>query len=301
MERWTFMVALAVVLVACGDDDDTPSESCGTACDGGSRDAAVSPVGAGGASAGAGGRGGSGAGGRGGSGGTTPAADASTDPDPTDSDAGAGPADAATADPDASTDPDSSVMPLPMTGDQLSVCDEPSDCDMGFGCYDVGPGQGFCTTVCEEDKDCKDLDGADYSCSDDGLCEVDCGRGPPGAEKCPEGLVCLQVSGPGPGGVRNRCKYSASAGTDGDAFSACSLPEDCDDGLQCVGALLTIPGYCTHACTAAAECSAKPSSGSIEPSCMADTCVLSCAGNADGCPTGMACIETPLFSQCTYE
>ena len=269
------MIGFAVLLVACGDDDDA-SNICVKACDGGTRDGAVGPGGGGGSSAGAGGRGGAGASGRGGSGGTAPAADAGMEPEPP-------------------------TNPLPMNGDQLSVCDAPADCDKDFGCYDLGPGQGFCTRTCKGDKDCKDIAGATYSCSDDGLCEVDCSGGPPGVDKCPEGLVCTQVSGPGPGGIQSRCKYSASAGTNGNAFSACSLPADCDDGLQCVGAFLTVPGYCTHACTAVAECSERPASGTVVPSCMANACVLSCAGDRDGCPTGMACVETPLFSQCAYQ
>jgi hypothetical protein len=193
-------------------------------------------------------------------------------------------------------------MPLPMTGEQLAVCTQPSDCDPGLGCYDAaGPGQAFCTSECKADKDCADLKGADYSCSPDGLCEVDCGGGPPGADKCPNGLVCLQVSGPGPGGIRNRCKYSTSAGTNGNAFSPCSLPEDCDDGLQCLGAFLTVPGYCTHACTETADCTMQPGSGAISASCLANTCVLSCEADRTGCPDSMTCVETPLFSQCAYQ
>jgi hypothetical protein len=199
MERWTFMIAFAVLLVACGDDDDDAASTCGNACDGGTRDGAVPSGGTGGSRAGAGG-GGSGTSGRGASGGSGPAADASTgDPDPIDGDGGD--ADGSTAGPDAGMDPEP-----PMTGDQLSVCGEPSDCSMGLGCYELGPGQGFCTRTCESDKDCKSIAGAEYTCSDEGLCEVDCGKRPE-ADNCPEGLVCSEISGPGAGGISNRCTY----------------------------------------------------------------------------------------------
>ena len=235
-------------------------------------------------------------------------------------DAGASAMDAATADSGAGTEPapdagadtgstpiDSGtnmkpeVMPPPMTGDQLSICDEPSDCNPDLGCYTAGPGRGFCTRTCQDHVDCTDLGGANYTCSDDGLCEIDCSGGPPGVEKCPEGLICVQISGPGTGGVRNRCKYPASAGTSGDPFSACSVSAECDDGLECVGAFLTIAGYCTHACTESNECTERASSGTIEPACQTNVCALDCSADPEGCPDGMTCVETPLFSQCTYE
>jgi hypothetical protein len=310
-------IALAGTLIACGDDDDAArrctdagallecsceqgvhgTQLCGadgglSACSCGAAhgDAAVSRDG-GHPKSDAGTRDG------GGSGSPATGSDASSGQPSGDSDGGK--EDGAVA--DAGMGSESATMPLPMTGDQLSVCSQPSDCDPGFGCYDVGPGQAFCTLECTADKDCKGIAGAVYSCSADGMCEVDCGGGPPGVDKCPEGLVCMQVSGPGPGGARNRCKYSASAGTNGNAYSACSVPEDCDDGLQCVGAFLTIPGYCTHACTDISECTEQPSTGAITPSCLATACVLSCADDPTGCPDGMVCVETPLFSQCAYQ
>jgi hypothetical protein len=216
MGHWTFALAFTltgVLVVACGDDDDGSAATCTTDCDGGIRDSAIT-TGGGGSRADAGGQGGTSATGKGGSGGTAPAADASSgDPDPGGSDGGSsdGSVPGSPGDRDANVEPD----PLPMTGDQLSVCGAPADCDMNFGCYDVGPGRGFCTAVCENDNDCKEIDGADYSCSADGLCEVECGGGPRGSERCPEGLVCTQVTDTGPGGLRNRCKYPASPGADG--------------------------------------------------------------------------------------
>jgi hypothetical protein len=293
-------LAAATMLLACGDDDDDAAARCAdgaAACPDQGRDGGAAG-GGGAAGVDAGGRDRDGGAGRGGaSGSSAPARDGGGGAASGDDAGGEDP----TAGRDASTDPEPPTMPLPMTGDQLSLCSAPSHCDMGFGCYDEGPGRAFCTAVCEVDKDCKDIAGATYTCSDNGLCEVDCGGGPPGVEKCPDGLVCMLVSGPGPGGVRNRCKYSVSAGTSGEAFSPCSLPADCDEGLQCVGSFLTIPGYCTHACTETSECSAQPSSGAIEASCMVNACVLSCVDDPDGCPAGMACVETPLFSQCAYQ
>ena len=102
----------------------------------------------------------------------------------------------------------------PRAGAQLSLCDEPSDCDADLSCYDTGPGQGFCTRTCKGDADCVELEGADYTCSADGLCEIDCG-GPAGGEKCPEGLICVQISGSGgAGGVRKRCNYAPASTPD---------------------------------------------------------------------------------------
>jgi len=185
-------------------------------------------------------------------------------------------------------------------GDQLAACTGDDACDPELGCYDDGPGTGFCSARCEDDTDCADIDGAEYTCSEGGLCEIRCEPGPEGALACPEGTTCTQVSGPGPGGLQLRCKYPAVAGS-GEAYAACLMPDDCDDGLECVGALLAIPGYCTQSCEESAECAMQPSSGSIEPSCELNTCVLACADDPEGCPDGMTCVETPLFSGCAYQ
>jgi hypothetical protein len=319
------VLALVAIVAACGDDDDAVAGgSCMDAgaarecrCDGGASGVqhcsadgklgACSCDGKGGAAA-SGGSGGhpsrdGGAIAGGGSDASEPVRDAggAGDAGQDTSDSDGGPGDAATAS-DAAMEPEPTTMPLPMTGEQLAVCTQQSDCDPGLGCYDAeGPGRAFCTRECTVEKDCADLKDADYTCSPDGLCEVDCGGGPPGVDRCPEGLVCMQVSGPGPGGIRNRCKYSTSAGTSGAAFSPCSVPEDCADGLQCLGAFLTVPGYCTYACTKTADCTTQPSSGAISASCLANTCVLSCEADMTGCPDGMTCVETPLFSQCAYQ
>jgi hypothetical protein len=150
-----------------------------------------------------------------------------------------------------------------------------------------------------------DLAGAEYTCSDDGLCEVQC-ENLEDRDSCPEGLSCTLVSGPGPGGFQFRCKYSENAGQSGsgEAWSACLAAGDCDDGLECVGAFGPIPGYCAQACAESAECTAEPDSGDIEPTCeqigptpSARACALDCSGDAEGCPDDMVC---GFGSRCVY-
>lgn len=71
-----------------------------------------------------------------------------------------------------------------------------------------------------------DLSGATYTCSDDDLCEVECDSFQD-TTSCPEGLTCMQVGGPGPGGFGFRCKYSETAGqAGGEIYGACSGTED---------------------------------------------------------------------------
>jgi hypothetical protein len=193
---------------------------------------------------------------------------------------------------------------LPMDGEQLAVCTDEQDCDDGLGCYAEGGGQDFCTATCSNDDDCQGLGGAEYTCSDDGLCEVVCAVGD--SSSCPEGMTCLQTSGPGPGGLQFRCKYSTAAGSAGGAFDPCSTGADCEDGLQCVGAFAAIPGYCTGECEDTDECTEQPSSGSIEPTCIGTTplpaspsmCLLDCSDDADGCPDDMTC---GIGGRCTYQ
>jgi hypothetical protein len=314
------IAVLCVSLFACsGDDDDEQAASClrdasagdelECACDDGGvgvqRCRADGKLGecdceGSGGSAGSSGSGGSagsaGRSGAGGSGGSDSGSggdeDAGSDPEVTE---------------DAGQSADGGGSELPTDGDQLAVCEEDGDCGDDLACYDPGPGQHFCTRTCAETADCAQLTGAEYTCSDDGLCEVRC-ENVLDTESCPDGLSCTLVRGPGggQGGPQFRCKYSENAGQtgDGEAWSACLAPDDCDDGLECVGAFGPIPGYCTQACEESDECSEEPESGDIEPTCgqvgpmpSATACVLDCSDDAEGCPDDMMC---GIGERCVY-
>ena len=287
----------------CGDDDDGGQACTGDDCTTGTRDAAATRGDSG--SLGSGTRdAGDRSPGSGGStatpvrdaGGGTSTTAAGGEPAAPAKDASAS-ADAA---PPAMTDAGTMEPPPgqpPKDGDQLSLCAKPADCDKDLGCYMVGRGQGFCTAKCDTDEDCEMLEGAEYTCSPEGLCKIDCRSTPPSAAQCPEGLLCMPVSEPGAGRIEQGCKYPASAGTDGRAYSACSAPADCMEGLQCTAAAgASMPGHCSPACMRAAECR-RPRTGTIVPSCEAELCVLSCADAPEGCPDGMSCVAT----RCAYQ
>jgi hypothetical protein len=274
----------------CGDDGNLGECDCGGESSGGS--------GTGSGRAGSGGNGGrsgsGGSGGRSGNGGSTGSAGdgGSSGTGGSDEDGGVDPG---TTDGGAGTDAGGGTT-LPTDGDQLSVCEGDSDCDTGFSCFMEGGGQHFCTADCENTADCEGIEGANYTCSPDNQCEVVCA--PANSDSCPDGLICMMVSGPGPGGIQYRCKYSENAGQvgSGAAYTACADTGDCDDGLECMGGFGIIPGQCARACEAPADCTDQPSSGSIEPTCEmisampgSEMCVLDCSGDAEGCPDGMIC------------
>lgn len=297
------LACMVATWAGCGDDDD--GQACtGTDCDVGKRDAAATR----------------------GDGGPT-SEPAATDPDPakpssdsgspppvgTPSDAGGSPASDAGDEPaptdDAATPTDAGSMQEPdppgEDGDQLSACTKRNDCDKELGCYAVGPGRGFCTAKCDTDRDCAALAGAEYTCSSEGLCKIDCRRAGPGDVMCPDGLLCTVLVEPGmpmgdpgmPPAERLGCKFppndpdpDPAPQNDGRAFSTCSAADDCNAGLQC-----SALGYCSPVCERAATCR-RPRSGVIMPTCEEQRCVLSCTDKPEGCPNGMTCVD----AHCAY-
>ena len=296
------LACMAATWTGCGDDDD--GEACtGSDCDVGKRDAAATRADSG-----------------------PDSQPGAMDPDPakpssdsgspppasTPSDAGGNPASDAGGEPapgdDAATSTDAGNMEEPdppsEDGDQLSVCTRRNDCAKDLGCYAVGPGRGFCTARCDTDRDCEALAGAEYTCSSEGLCKIDCRRAGPSDEMCPDGLLCTMLVEPGmpmgdpgmPPAERLGCQYPPAADpganpeSDGRTFSACSVADACNDGLQCTAA-----GYCSPTCDRPADCK-RPRSGSIVPTCEEQRCVLSCGDKPEGCPNGMTCVD----AHCTY-
>jgi len=230
---------------------------------------------------------------------------------------------------------DGPVVPLPKDGDQLAVCASGVDCNMGLDCYNTaGPSQGFCTKVCATDDDCKGVSGGAYTCQlPQGVCAIKC----TGTDdtNCPAQMACQQIGGGGgfgtggfggppfgtggfgggTGGVgapapaaNFQCTYPEGAGiVKAAAWEPCMsmTSADCKTGAVCsgIGANQGGSGYCSPTCMTNDDCTAKPASGAIMPTCVSATgsfggapqmrCVLDCASNSDGCPTGMSCV-TPM-------
>lgn len=71
-------------------------------------------------------------------------------------------------------------------GTLFSRCVFELACDDDLTCY--GDRMGYCTESCEEDDDCTDHGGVDFTCSDQ-QCRVDCGASGTAGE-CPAPLAC---------------------------------------------------------------------------------------------------------------
>jgi hypothetical protein len=219
------------------------------------------------------------------------------------------------------------VQPLPMDGNQLSVCTmAQGDCNRGFACYSpVGAGQGFCSKVCNMDSDCAGLapTGTKYSCPPAGgpggtrVCEIAC-MNTMDTTTCPKDMACMvsgMTGGGGPGGGGGMstyaCKYTATAGMPpGTAkeWESCMRTSECLADLTCVGGTPAFgmtaarPGHCSKSCMMTADCTNKPSGGTINPTCVqsglgmtggpAMVCALNCAMAMMACPTGMSCVAS---------
>lgn len=223
--------------------------------------------------------------GAGGTGGTpTPSSDAGMMP----ADGGATPA------VDAGGTP---VGTLPTDGNQLAVCADGRDCNKGLDCYQAGGGVDFCTAACTDDTGCMALDGADWTCSPDDLCEVAC-DGQDDNMSCPDGLVCTRVGGGGITPTTFRCKGSEAAVPPTPAFASCMSNMACGMGRICIGAGMGRTGYCSTSCMEDDDCTAlTTTSGNLTASCefggfamgLTSNCALNCDRDADKCPDGMMC------------
>ena len=200
---------------------------------------------------------------------------------------------------DAGGDAGSPVTLLPTDGNQLSVCAGGRDCNKGLDCYQAGGGVDFCTAACTADTDCAKLAGADWTCSPDGLCEVEC-AGATDTMSCPDGLECTRTGGFGPAAFR--CKGADSAvvpPTATPAFGSCMSSMACGTGRICVGAVMGRTGFCSETCMDDADCTAlTTSSGNLKATCefggilmmtLTSNCALKCESPTDKCPDGMKC------------
>jgi hypothetical protein len=77
---------------------------------------------------------------------------------------------------------------------QSAACTTANDCEDGLACYAMN----HCTVECDDDNDCDDLDGAEYTCSSMGQCRVECADD----DDCPDGLSCESLGGGGGGILR---------------------------------------------------------------------------------------------------
>jgi hypothetical protein len=206
----------------------------------------------------------------------------------------------------------------------------------------AGPSQGFCTKVCGSDDDCKGLSGGTYACQmPQGACAITCAGADdascPAQMTCQQigagfggfgsggfgagfgtggfggGPFGTGGFGGGTGGVGAapaasfQCTYPDGAGiTKAAAWGECTsmTSADCESGAVCSGitASPSGTGYCSPTCMSDDDCSAKPASGAITPTCIAAggfggapqmRCVLDCTTNTDGCPSGMSCVPQP--------
>jgi hypothetical protein len=338
LERW-FVAAVATVVIGCGGGSKKPAACpmgttagkvlpcmCGTktgtqSCQANMTltDCVCSGADAGTAGTGGSGSGGSSSGGASGSGGSGGSGGSSS------GSGGSGSGGSSAS--DAGSSGSSGGSTLPMDGNQLSVCTHvQGDCNKGLGCTGyTPPGQGFCTKTCAMDADCMSLSGAKYTCpAGAGLCVISC-MNAMDTTSCPSGMTCQAVAafpgGPGMGMPTFRCKYPSPPDA-GMMMTAGTTPEwgkctamsmgtsACAMGLTCVGANMSMSrtGFCSKTCTMDSECSTKPGSGTIAPTCVpngtrgAQTCALPCMPMGTGCPDMMTCVAGTMGapSYCEY-
>ncbi len=87
-------------------------------------------------------------------------------------------------------------------------------------------------------------------------------------------------------------------------WESCMASTECADNMLCIGGTPAYgmnaarPGHCSTTCMMSSDCTTKPSSGSIDPTCVQSgpggggqmVCALNCAMMTMGCPTGMSCV-----------
>ena len=199
----------------------------------------------------------------------------------------------ASADSGTDAPPDSAVPP-----DGFDRCVTDDGCESGFLCYGSSP--GFCAQACDEDSDCRDIQGFDFSCSSgDEACRIDCADD----RACPQGLTCVNR-----GGEQYRCVLPPEEGTgDRELLEPCDRAhgdDDCVDGLVChrsADSRIDGPGYCTL------ECSEEDNSGpscngmrgsSVDIDCGEGACRIDCTD--EPCPLAMACEQIDDRALCHY-
>jgi hypothetical protein len=211
-----------------------------------------------------------------------------------------------------------STSTLPNDGNQLALCTmAQGDCNKGYACYSPGTafssGRGFCSKICTMPSDCDGLapSGAKYMCPTGNgthVCEISC-TGTDDTMSCPSNMTCQQTAGGGGGAAGQNmpvyhCKYPLEESA---AWGPCQDgTHKCGPNLTCNGAGFNRPGHCAQSCMMDGDCSDKPSSGSIAPTCATiapargmtpavKQCVLSCLDAKDGCPDGLMCVNGPTI------
>jgi hypothetical protein len=254
------------------------------------------------------------------------------------SDAGSSDQGGSAADGGKSDSGNTSSSDLPNDGNQLALCSmAQGDCNKGLACSAttnaLSTSRGYCSKICESDDDCAGVEpsASKYTCSTGNgtkVCEIAC----TGTDdtSCPDKLECVQTgvtveraaNGGSGGGMAPEPRAGAGgAGGRGSPFVPvyhCKYPlitsplwgpcqdgqHQCDKDATCYGTGAGRAGVCTKSCTMDSDCSDKPSSGSITPSCATITpargmtmetklCVLSCLDAKDGCPDGTTCVDGP--------
>lgn len=204
---------------------------------------------------------------------------------------------------------DAGILPTaPALPESLfAPCDADDDCGDGLVCF-FGTGAGACSQPCDQDADCLDLYGFDFTCSfTESACRLLCTPGGAGRVPCPEPLSCIQ------GLFRTECGYPADNGSSGgDRAGAHALFEACDPALggdDCAGDLACYrdsslgddgPGYCTELCNVLDNsCSDLPNDSEASLGCSSDgMCRFDCSEGS--CPLGMQCESLSGRARCQY-
>jgi hypothetical protein len=221
------------------------------------------------------------------------------------------------------------------------------DCNKGLACSlsanALAESRNYCSKICETDDDCAGVtpSSAKYTCSTGGgtkMCQIACTGSDD--KSCPESMLCMQTgvtveraaTGGSGGAAEPRAGAGGANGGNGNgnangngrsvvAVYHCNYPlitspiwgpcqdgqHQCDKDAVCYGGAADRAGVCTKNCTMDGDCSEKPSSGSITPSCAtirpargnmmeSKLCVLSCLDMKDGCPDGTTCVDGPRTS-----
>jgi hypothetical protein len=211
-----------------------------------------------------------------------------------------------------------STSTLPDDGNQLALCTmAQGDCNKGYACYSpatiFSSGRGFCSKICTMASDCDGLapSGIKYECPTGNgthVCEIPC-TGTDDTMSCPSNMTCQQTAGGGGGAAGQstavyHCKYPLE---ESGAWGPCQDgTHKCGPDLTCNGAGLNRAGHCAQSCMMDSDCSEKPSSGSISPTCATISaargmtpavklCVLSCLDAKDGCPSDLMCVNGPTM------
>jgi hypothetical protein len=134
-------------------------------------------------------------------------------------------------------------------------------------------------------------------------------------DSCPDGMICIMASGGFPLPATFTCQWPVGAGDPPPmtekAFGMCRTDMACKDGMSCQqssGPALPgtgAPGYCTQSCKMTTDCTEKPGSGTISPTCQPSllgdgVCSLDCFGSMSGCPSGMSCKVGLGYARCEF-